>query len=106
VVALLAAPLVATAGIDILRHYDWNFLLQKCAVLVVWALTFAAAYTLIRMRPSSAPRLRLAAGPLAMLLLYHAVGRVDATTIDRYAAVDPSLRLVRDAQTTVSGDTA
>jgi sulfatase-like protein len=107
ILALAAAPLIATAGIDLLRRYDWNFLLQKIAVLVVWMLLLAALYTLARFRrvPGS-PGPALGVGPLAALLLYGAVAGADATTIDRYAALDPSVRLVRDAQTSVPSETA
>ena len=84
-------------------HFDWNFLLQKLAVLAVWLAAFAAVSAL---RPTLVGR-RTAV--LAVALIAFAAWLVQrpsgAAIVDRYAAVDPSFRLVNDARTTRSATT-
>ncbi|HXI29108.1 MAG TPA: sulfatase-like hydrolase/transferase [Vicinamibacterales bacterium] len=97
-VALVAAALLASIGIDAVREYDWNFLLQKLTVLAAWLVTFAALYAMLPARRWSTRMPRLAVVPVLILVLYAAAARTDVTAIDRFAAVDPSLRLIHDAQ--------
>jgi len=113
---LAALPLVAYGLVGAVSHFDWNFLLQKLGVLIVWLLAFAAIAGLTG-RPREGNRRRrqrrsawLALTPLVVLMLYAGFGWMDrradaAAIVDGYAAVDPSFRLIRDASTTRSADT-
>lgn len=104
-VILMAMPLVAYLLVDAVSHFDWNFLVQKLGVLVVWLATFAAIYALTP-RPASRPRAAEAIVPLVVFGIYHAaIQATPGAVIDRYAALDPSLRLVRDARTGRSAET-
>ena len=99
-------PVVAFLLVDAVSHFDWNFLLQKLGVLLVWLATFAAVYAATGPRVRHSPLLAVGT-PLVVLCLYHAVIlAVPGAVLDRYAAVDPSLRLIRDAGTRRSADTA
>jgi hypothetical protein len=77
------------------------------SVLTVWLGIFAAAYAALRPRSASHPhRGWLVAIPLATLLLYQLIAWIDPRLIiDQYAAVDPSVRVIRDARTAQSADT-
>ncbi len=114
-----ALPIVAFALVNAVEQLDWNFLLQKLSVLAVWllavAIVHAAAHETGRsISPSQAmlaPALVLAACAIGSLTLSRgypkASGRLDAESVlDRYAAVDPSYRLIRDTRTVPSGETA
>jgi hypothetical protein len=103
---LVSMPLVSLVLVDAVSHFDWNFLLQKLGVLLVWLATFAAVHAATRPRALRSPALAMAM-PLLVLALYHAViPTVPDTVLDRYAAVDPSLRVIRDARTRRSAETA
>jgi hypothetical protein len=109
---LAVLPVVAYELVDAVSHFDWNFLLQKLGVLIVWLLAFAAIAG-VTGRPRRGGRRTsawLALTPLVVLTLYAGFGWMDrradaAAIIDGYAAVDPSFRLIRDASTTRSADT-
>jgi Sulfatase len=105
---LVLLPVIAYAVIDGIRHFDWNFLFQKISVLIVWLLAFASTYALADQRAGTRrSSLRLAVMPLVALALYAGLMWIDpATAMDRYAAVDPSLRMIRDARTSRSSGTA
>ncbi|HYM23011.1 MAG TPA: sulfatase-like hydrolase/transferase [Vicinamibacterales bacterium] len=115
VVVLAAEPIVAYLLVDAVSHFDWNFLLQKLGVLIVWVVVFAASGALVR---AATNRVAMQLAPLlAVLIAHNVVSRLesrpsaDATVsprvvLDRYVAVDPSFRLVRDAQTARSAETA
>jgi len=115
--AVVLLPLIAYGLIDAVSHLDWNFLLQKLTVLLVWlaAFSFVAALTSSWKidRPVKAGRY-LSAAVLLVFGLYRGVVAFEARdgdgaspqmTLDRYAAVDPAFRLVRDARTGRSAET-
>ena len=105
---LIALPFIAYALVGAVRQFDWNFLFQKISVFVVWVLAFVPAYSLAGMRWRARwPPYACAAAPGAALALYFALVWIDpAVAIDRYAAVDPSLRMIRDARTARTSATA
>ena len=103
---LVAMPVVAYLLVEAVSHHDWSFLLQKLGVLLVWLASFAAVHAATRQGTRGA-RVPPMAIPLIVLGLYHAViPAVPGAVLDRYAAVDPSLRLLRDARTRRSAATA
>jgi hypothetical protein len=108
-VVLVAMPLVAYGLLSSVSHLDWNFLLQKLGVLLVW-LTIAAAVYAIADGPSDARWAGAALAVAAIALGGHAaaarIERRSGGTFDRYAALDPSFRLIRDAETQRSAETA
>ena len=113
VVVLAALPFAAYALASAVSHLDWNFLLQKLGVLVVWVASLAAMHAAAAApaanRPPRVSDTMLLFLALIALALYQGVMRLPRSSdalLDRYAAVDPSLRLIRDAQVTGSADTA
>jgi hypothetical protein len=109
----LALPLIAYALAGAVRQFDWNFLLQKLGVLMVWLVALACAIGIVRSRcqtPRQADRVSDTKwlGFLAIVSLvigFVAMRAAPASLIDRYAAVDPAFRLMRDAQTLQSSET-
>src|SRR5262249_39532259 len=101
-------------------------------VLLVWLATFSAVYAAIaRLRPASdaghVPGFggwRYATAPLLAFALYHSFVSLEArgsgsaaetgrdarlsppVVLDRFAAIDPSFRLIRDARKARSSETA
>jgi len=112
-VVLAILPVATYELVETASHLDWNFLVQKMSVMGVWLVTFAAVAGAIgdgRPRERRAPAAALVAVPVTALLALAGLGwiarRPDAASVvDRYAAADPSFRLVRDAGTTRSSDT-
>lgn len=105
---LIVLPVAANAFVSLFRELDWNFLFQKLSILTIWSLIFAAVYAALGRRPraAAAPRRWAIAVPIAALVLYQLLAWIDPRlAIDRYAAVDPSMRLIRDARTAQSADT-
>jgi hypothetical protein len=94
-------------------HLDWNFLLQKLTVLLVWMAAFALVS---RLGPAEAKAQYVRPGfgrtyivPLLIFGLYHGFVSLEARNARAtatYAALDPSYRLVRDARTARSAETA
>jgi len=108
-IALAVLPVAAYALAAAVSHLDWNFLLQKLGVFVVWLAALAALHGLTASRVEHRRLLPAFFVSLLALALYHAVLRLPASAdvmLERYAAVDPSLRLIRDAQLKGSADTA
>jgi hypothetical protein len=115
---LMAVPILAFVLVSAVVHLDWNFLLQKLAVLVVWLAALAVVHAATRggqhrarRRGVLAPAIALAACAVISLALSRTqplAGRgVDVeSALDRYAAVDPAYRLIRDARRVPSGETA
>ncbi len=127
-IVLLTLPAMglsrALAGID------WDFLLQKLSVLLFWGIAFAATRRLLASARASYPTVgkdpawRSAwpsssiAVPLVIVAVYWGVERGAPSalaaasipyadyTFDRYASIDPSFQLVRDATRTSGGATA
>jgi hypothetical protein len=105
---LIVLPVAANGFIGLVRELDWNFLLEKLSVLTTWASIFASSYLALgRGRAWHLSRRWWIAVPAAALVLHQLLAWIDPRiTIDRYAALDPSGRLIRDARTAQSADTA
>src|SRR6185503_4183206 len=83
---------------------DWNFLLQKLGVLLIALITFAAVSSAAGTWPRSLSA--AIAVPLIVLAAFHVViEAAPAGTLDRYATIDPSFRLLRDLRTGRSAET-
>jgi hypothetical protein len=95
-----ALPLAAYGLAAAVERFDWNFLLQKLGVLLVWLIAFALAHRLTarRARPAgSASTVSVFLSPALVLLLFVAAPAAQAeSALDRYGAADPSFSLVRD----------
>ncbi len=124
---VIVLPVIAYILIDAVTHFDWNFLLQKLTVLIVWLATFAGVYaSLAERHRERSNRFRIASAPVVVFPLYHAFVSLEARgsgpagaasaprdtslalglILDRYAALDPSFRLIRDARKARSAETA
>lgn len=114
-----ALPVLAYVLAGAVAHFDWNFLIQKLGVLVVWLLAYAVTHAGTRAYGPRRGGIPVLAAPLVALGLFAGVGASLAAVaprlppglnpqfvLDRFAAVDPSFRLIRDARTVRSGDTA
>jgi hypothetical protein len=109
VAGTLLLPIVAYGLVAAVSHLDWNFLLQKLTVLVVWMATFALVARLASAQYVGSGFSRTNVIPLLVLALFHAVVSLDARNANatvKYAALDPSFRLMRDARTARSAETA
>ena len=105
---LAALPFASYGMAAAIAQFDWNFLMQKLGVLVVWLVTFCAVFAVVGDHPRERryPVL-LIATPLVTLALYAALATAEpGLVLERYAAVDPSFRLIRDAKTIRSAETA
>lgn len=105
-VALL--PLLAVVLASAVEKMDWDFLLQKLGVLVLWLLAFALMHAKTRVTASER-RVSLTM-PVTVLVVFwlasYGAPRVMALTgdarlnpdfaLDRYAAVDPSFHFLQD----------
>ena len=110
-------PAIAFALVTAVAEFDWNFLVQKLTVLAIWFVCFGLVYgllagrRLIRIVGVTATPLVIAAFLSAAVV---AAPRTPSTTgpmtlelaLDRYAAVDPSFRLIRDARAANAGHTS
>jgi len=127
---IVSLPILAFVLTSAAVHLDWNFLLQKLTVLVVWLVAMGVVYaatssnvhtakTSTTERSAKALAERFVLVPAIVLLVCalvslalsrtqpaHGDGAGVESVLDRYAAVDPSYRLIRDARTVPSGETA
>ena len=109
VAALIALPIAIAAVLGEVEKLDWNFLGQKLAVLTWWTVTFAVCLSICRSAADHRRSLVRQVGPplatLAMLVIVTQVSARlhrwtddpwlrDEAALDRYAAIDPSFRLV------------
>ena len=102
----IALPIVAYVLVDAVREFDWNFLLQKLSVLVVWMLAATSAYAILRSArwPSNAVR---GVAPAVVLIVYQSFAwTCPLAAADAYVPFDPGLRLLRDVATAHPSDTA
>ncbi len=120
VAGLVALPLAAYALATSVERLDWNFLLQKLGVFVVWLGAFGMAHRLVRSRPAPAGVLATLLPPALVLAAFvsadAAQSRLKAWTgdarldpefvLDRYSAVDPSFHLISDLLRANSGEGA
>ena len=111
--AVVVVPL-SYALVSAASHFDWNFLLQKLSVLLVWLAAFALAGAATR-RVAARPAWFVAIA--VAFVAYHGLrwferqpqegaGFTARAALDRYAALDPSFHLIRDAQAARSAETA
>jgi len=106
---LAALPCVAYGLVAAVSQFDWNFLLQKLGVLAVWLSALAAMYGLVARRGARGWVVPALAVSVVALALHAGAARLESSSgvaLDRYAALDPSFRLIRDAQTKRSAETA
>jgi len=103
-----ALPVAAYTLVNITSGLDWNFVLQKLGVIVVWLMAFAAVHVLLPRTSSQPAALVFVVPPCLALALFQAVGPFGARSglADRYATVDMSFRFVRDLRAAHSGETA
>lgn len=88
--AVLAVVLSTTT-----RFFDWNFMIQKLAVVVVWVLAFAAVYSLnFALAPMRRPVVFLAVA-LVFLAGFKAID-AENLSLDDYAGHDISFRVARE----------
>jgi len=111
-------PFVAFALVAGVAQFDWNFLVQKLAVLAVWFVCFGLVYGWLAGRRAFRPT-GVKMTPLVVVAFVSAAvvaaPRASTSTpapatlelaLDRYAAVDPSFRLIRDARAANAGHTS
>lgn len=105
--AAIAAGAVSYVVVSAASQFDWNFLLQKLSVLLVWLATFAIIGSALSARAIRARSAAWhAASLVAVFLLFQGLQRFDLhVVLDRYAAVDPSFHLIHDALTARSAET-
>lgn len=120
VIGLLSIPLLALALRTAVVHFDWNFLLQKLGVSLVWAValgwgTFAAP----RVLPGLATLKHRTCDLIAVLMVIAGLGAAPLAAraadwsgtatlepdfvLDRYAALDASYQLLRSVIRTNAG---
>jgi membrane-anchored protein YejM (alkaline phosphatase superfamily) len=109
-IVVAALPVVAFALAAAVEQMDWDFLLQKLSVLVVWLLAFSLMYS--RGKRGDPPARASLAAPALVLAAFWLVSfatpslaaftgdaRLDPEfVLDRYAAVDPSFHFIEDAR--------
>ncbi len=116
--ATFGLPLAAYGLVASVSHLDWNFLLQKLTVLLIWLVAFTVV-TAVNLgggvtgprAAAQGPRFDFGAAivPLLVFGLYHGFVTLearDASATAKYAALDPSYRFVRDARIARSAETA
>jgi hypothetical protein len=111
--SLGALALVGVAAYFVLgavMTFDWDFVVQKLCVVVLWAVAFGYAYGAFAPRHERLTMVKLVANPLVAIVLFGttvaAEPRLPRWLGDRtfvpefvlqgYVAVDPSYRLIRD----------
>jgi hypothetical protein len=108
-VTLALLPFAAYGLVAAASQLDWNFLLQKLGVLIVWLAALAATYGLVGRRSAGGWVVPALVVSVVALALHAGAARLESSSrvaLDRYAALDPSFRLIRDAQTKRSAETA
>ena len=123
ITGLVCLPLLALGLRGAVVHFDWNFLLQKLGVALVWTVAIGWAITAVnRYRPAAAAIKRrtcdliaaglVAIGLAAVPIAARAAEWTAETTLepefvlDRYAALDASYQLLRSLIKTNAGEDA
>lgn len=123
VAGIFALPLIALALRTAVVHFDWNFLLQKLGVAIVWALAIGwAMFAAHRAAPRLATIRRRTCDALAIAMVIAGLAAVPSAAraadwmanatlepefvLDRYAALDASYQLLRSLIATNAGDDA
>ncbi len=114
--SMVALTIGAYVLVDAMGPLDWNFLLQKLGVLVIWIAAVAVVHAFATARPYALPIPPIVWSALVLAICGSAsfgLSRLGAATadngefaLDRYTALDPSYRLIRDARTVPSGASA
>lgn len=117
---LILLPLIALGLRTAVVHFDWNFLLQKLGVTLVWALALGwASLTLPRLASIVPPLSRRACDRLAVAMVLVGLAAAPAATrvarwsgeatldpefvLDRFSALDGSYQLLRSLLKTNAG---
>jgi hypothetical protein len=105
---VVTLPAIAYALVNLTGGLDWNFVIQKLGVLVVWLAAVAAAHVLRRQFQSPSAALLSVVPPCLALVLFQAAAPFGARPglAERYASVDMSFRFIRDLRVARSGETA
>lgn len=115
---LASLVLFEAAGINYLMTFDWDFLLQKLLVLIVWFIAFGYTWFVVRAAVEPPGARRLAAQILVPVVCFAGsvgAGRLIANAdpafvpefvLEGYVAVDPSYRIVHDTLTLPSAEQA
>ena len=123
VIGILAVPLLAFALRASVVHFDWNFLLQKLGVSLVWAVAIGwGAFAAPRVLPRFAVLRRRTCDLIAVVMVVAGLGAAPMVAraaawsgnttlqpdfvLDRYAALDASYQLLRSLIKTNAGDDA
>jgi glucan phosphoethanolaminetransferase (alkaline phosphatase superfamily) len=119
-IGLVSVPLVALGLRGAVAHFDWNFLLQKLGVTLVWALTIGWATTLLRQAFTRLGTLsRRTCDVIAIAAVVAGLGAAPIVAraaaaageaalepefvLDRYASLDASYQLLRSLIRTNAG---
>jgi hypothetical protein len=121
IVGVIALPALALGLRAAVEHIDWNFMLQKLGVCVVWVIALSGASKLTR-RFARLPSVGRRTGLVAAVMIAVGLGGVPAASrlsawtgdarldpefvLDRYSAFDASYHLVRDLVETNVGEHA
>ena len=120
VVGVLSLPLLAFALRSAVAHLDWNFLLQKLGVSLVWALALGwATFAAPRLLPGLAALKHRTCDLIAVVMVIAGLGAAPLAAraahwsgtatlepdfvLDRYAALDASYQLLRSMIRTNAG---
>lgn len=120
VFGLILLPLIALGLRTAVAHFDWNFLLQKLGVMLVWALALGwASLALPRPARIVPPLSRRTCDRLAVAMVMIGLSAAPAATraarwsgeatldpefvLDRYSALDGSYQLLRSLLKTNAG---
>ena len=121
-VTLALLPWIAYGLVSATAQLDWNFIIQKLGVLLMWLVAMAAVNVLVRRARLMQGDLMLGVVSVAALGLFHGADMVTAqarvarhtqqgllnpdSVFDRYAALDASFRLIRDQRFLQTHETA
>jgi hypothetical protein len=119
---VLVLPLLALGLRTAVEHFDWNFVLQRLGVFVVWTVALVGASAMTRRLGEIWRVGRDTCGAIAVLMIVIGLAGVPAAsrlsawagdgtfdpdfTLDRYSAFDASYQLVRDLLETRAGEHA
>jgi hypothetical protein len=119
---VLVLPLLALGLRTAVEHFDWNFVLQRLGVFVVWTVALVGASAMTRRLGEIWRVGRDTCGAIAVMMIVIGLAGVPAAsrlsawagdgtfdpdfTLDRYSAFDASYQLVRDLLETRAGEHA
>jgi sulfatase-like protein len=113
VLTLVLLPWVAYGLVSATARLDWNFIIQKLGVLLIWLVALSAVSALVRRTRLRRGHVMPAVVSVGALVLFQGTDMAAAhrmlgsdSVFDRYAALDASFRLIRDQRFLQSQDTA